>query len=160
MFHRCRGVSVLAVASLLLAMSSATLAAPQGYNGGYVTSVSSNSPIAGALHVTGKWNLWLPATWYTRSASVATVDHKRSGSWRLKHNGAFADAGKFQVAGSTITFTDTTPVGKSHLIGCPGHGKYRFKLSGKKLKFTLISDPAKRCHNRIIVLTSHSFTKV
>lgn len=84
----------------------------------------------------------------------------KTGKYTWKHNNAFVVSGNFKISCSTVTFSDRTAAGKGDSFGCRGRGNYRFKRTGKKLKFTLISDPANSCHRREIVLTKHPFTKV
>jgi hypothetical protein len=124
----------------LFATSSVALA-DGGLSGRYKTTISGQS---GALQA-------FAGTW--------TIKFK-SGSYTWKHSaepGGVVDAGKYKISGSTITFRDTSAHGDS--IGCQGSGKYRFKLSGKTLTFTVISDPVSSCYGREVVLTTGPFTK-
>jgi hypothetical protein len=110
--------------------------------GSYATTITGESGALGAF--SGTWTISFVA-----------------GVYQWKHSaepGGSVDAGQYKISGSTITFRDTSATGDS--IGCPGVGKYRFKLTGKTLSFTLISDPVNSCHGREVVLTSGPFTNV
>ena len=51
-------------------------------------------------------------------------------------------------------------MGRVHRVGfCPGTGVYKFKVKGKTLKFTLVSDKNAACAGRRGVLTAGPFTK-
>ncbi len=78
----------------------------------------------------------------------------RSGKFTATDNGKIAADGIYAVKGNKITFRDT---GGPH--ACPGPGTYKFKLKGKTLKFTKVSDPNPACVARVIVLTSSTWTK-
>ena len=75
------------------------------------------------------------------------------GHYKAAANGTVVVKGKNTIKGKKISFTDTGGPGK-----CKGTGKYTFKLTKGKLKFTKISD-TKSCAARAMVL-SHTFTKV
>lgn len=112
---------------LALALSPAALAAA-GPSGRYQTKVPSGQ---------------LKGTW--------TINFVKPGSYIV--SGPFPGTvhGKDTVSGSTLTLNH-----ESAGSDCTGPGKYKFKLSGKTLKLTKISDA---CTTRATV-TSHKFTKV
>ena len=75
----------------------------------------------------------------------------KNGKYKAVVNGSTKASGKFTVSGSTVSLG---PGG----AGCTTTGKYKFKLKGKTLTFTKISDGA-GCIGREGVL-AHKFTKV
>ena len=75
------------------------------------------------------------------------------GHYKVTANGHPAVKGKDTIKKNKISLTDTGGPGK-----CNGTGKYKFKLTAGKLKFTKISN-TKSCAGRAAVL-SHTFTKV
>ena len=111
------------VAVAVLGTASAALASG-GLSGKYKAKLS------GAPASTGANGTWL-------------LDFTR-GHYKVTHNGGKYWYGKDQITGSKITF----PAGPS----CEHTGKYKFKLTGKKLKFTLISDSC-QARPRILALT-------
>jgi hypothetical protein len=112
-----------------------------GLSGTYKTTISGQSGPLQAFE--GIWTIKFKAGRYTWKHSAEP--------------GGPVDGGKYKISGSTITFRDTSAHGDS--IGCQGSGKYKFKLRGKKLTFTLISDPVNSCYGREVVLTTGPFTK-
>ncbi len=76
-----------------------------------------------------------------------------NGHYQASYQRPLAVTGKNRVKRNKIWFTDTGGPGR-----CRGTGKYKFKLTMGKLKFTKISD-TKSCAGRAAVL-SHTFTKV
>jgi len=71
-----------------------------------------------------------------------------TGHYKVSHNGKAFGHGTDSVSGNKITLKTGT--------NCKGAGTYKFKLSGKNLTFSRISDS---CFGRKAVL-SHTFTKV
>jgi hypothetical protein len=96
-----------------------------------------------------------------------TVKHSKfgaalDGTWKLKlatghykalHNGKLAVKGIDTTVAHVITLTDTGGPDK-----CKGTGKYKYRLHGKKLTFTKISD-SKACAGRSALL-KYTFKKV
>jgi hypothetical protein len=86
----------------------------------------------------------LDGTWAVAFGAAA------SGKVKLTWNGEKAGGGTYLISGSMITLTPKKGG------ACTSKGKYKFKLSGDKLKFTLIKDS---CANRRDVLTYGAWTK-
>ncbi len=84
------------------------------------------------------------------------------GTWRMTFNrstltykvtGPFGSlTGRNRYSGSVITFYR-----ESEGTICPGAGRYRFKLTGRRLKFTKISE---KCAPRAIVTARPTYRKV
>ncbi len=130
-----RLVCAVAVVALL-GLASVALAAG-GLSGTYKTTIKNDPALGGALN----------GTWVVKLSK----SHGYSGT----QNGKLIVKGRATISGNTVTFKDSSGPGK-----CPGTGKYRFKLSGKKLKLTVISDSNSACVGRKDVLTHGAFTKV
>jgi hypothetical protein len=80
---------------------------------------------------------------------------KATGSkYTVSVDGQSVDRGKYTIKGHKASFTDTGGPAK-----CPGTGVYKFKVKGKTLKFTLVSDKNAACAGRRGVLTAGAFTK-
>lgn len=77
------------------------------------------------------------------------------GMYSATHNGHAVVKGKDSIKGDKITFEP----GGSGSGKCPASGKYKFKLSGNKLRFTVIKDSNPACAGRRDVLTHGPFTK-
>ncbi len=84
------------------------------------------------------------------------------GTWTITFNksrktykvvGPFGSlTGHNRYSGSRITFHK-----ESEGTMCPGPGRYRYRLTGRTLKFTKISDP---CGPRVIVTARPTYRKV
>ena len=81
-----------------------------------------------------------------------TINFK-SGTFKVSFNGKERIHGTYSIKGADITLKDG-----SGPDACPAPGTYKFKLSGKTLKFTKISDSNPACIGRQIVLKG-TFTK-
>ncbi len=126
-----------AVVTALLVLGLAGTALASGtLSGKYKMVIKNDSALGGDLN----------GTWVIRL---------KTGSYHVADNGKAEVNGKYKIKGHTITFKDTGGPGK-----CSGTGKYKFKLTGRKLKFTLVSDPSASCVGRKGVLTHGTFTKV
>jgi hypothetical protein len=77
----------------------------------------------------------------------------KNGTYKVSDNGKAITKGKYTITGSTVSLTDKSGTGK-----CAGTGMYKFKLKGKKLTFTKVSDTT-ACAGRTGVL-AHKFTKI
>ena len=125
----------LAIAAAIvagLALSSAAVAAGT-LSGTYKTKVHTTA-LGGQLN--GTWTIKFKTGAYTVTDAGKVVIH-----------------GKYTIKSGKISLTD-----KSGPDKCPGTGVYKFKLTGKALKFTKVSDkPA--CIGRQTVLAGN-FTKV
>jgi hypothetical protein len=98
-------------------------------------------------------------TYQTTIKEPATL----KGLWRIKFhvgtdtdflNGTKVASGKYTISGTTISFAQpAVPAGSPET--CQSSGKYTFRLSGRTLKFTKISDP---CNSVRGELLSHRFT--
>jgi hypothetical protein len=119
--------------AVALALCSVALAAGT-LSGTYKTKIHT-SALGGAVN--GTW----------------TIKFK-SGAYTVTDNGATVIHGKYKLKGSKITLTD-----KSGKDACPAPGTYSYKLSGKTLKFTKVSDSNPACVGRVTVLGG-KFTKV
>ena len=117
---------------LALAVAPAALAA-SSLSGTYKTKVTSKAD-----------NGRLKGTW--------TVTFKK-GTYTVKQNGKGVVKGKDTFKSGRVTFHDTSGPGK-----CPGTATYKYKVTGKKLKFTNVSDKSKACIGRETVLKG-TFTK-
>ncbi len=119
---------VAVAAALVLGLTPAALAAGT-LSGKYKTKISGYPSSA---QLNGSWVIGFT-----------------TGKYKVSYNGKTLGRGADSITGNTITFAKGG-------AGCKGTGKYKFKLSGKKLKFSRISDS---CFGRKAVL-SHTFTKV
>jgi hypothetical protein len=128
-------LTTLAVVALSLTAVSIALAA--GGLGKFETKITGKSAKTEHGSLDGLW---------TVDFAIAT-----SGKVKLTRNGKPAGGGKYVISGSTITLTPKN--GGT----CKSKGKYHFKLSGKALTFTTISDP---CADRRHILTYGPWTKV
>ena len=123
-------VSVIAA----LGVCSVALAA-SSLSGSYKTKITSTA-LGGALK--GTWTLKL-----------------KNGVFTAAKSGTVQGQGTYSIKGPKITFHD-----KPHAGGCKSPGVFKFKLTGKKLKFTRVSGSSTgACKPRAIVLAG-SFTKV
>lgn len=122
--------AVVAVAALTLC---SVAVAAVNLNGTWKETIHS-SPVQG-----------LDGTWTFKA---------QDGTYKVAVNGHAVDHGKYTVKGPKISFKDTGGAAK-----CPGTGVYKYKLSGKTLKFTLVSDKAAACAGRRGVLTAGTFKK-
>ena len=87
------------------------------------------------------------------------VPGSNQGLYTVTDNGAIVIHGTDRIKGSKISFKDRG--GKDSCLGAGTTGTYKFKLTGKKLKFTKVSETKKSCgQGRAVVLTSGTFTKV
>jgi hypothetical protein len=117
---------VVAVTTIAALTFSASALAAGGLNGKYQTKLASG-PLKGTV----------------------TLAFGKNGAYTVK--GAFGTiTGQDTVSGSTVTF------GHEHGSACTRAGRYRFKLKGKTVKFTKISDS---CGDRAGVLV-RTYTKV
>lgn len=127
--------AIAVAAVVVLGVAPAALASG-GLSGKYKTKISHSSALGGGLN--GTW-----------------VIHFTSGHFSAADNGHVAAQGTDSISGHTITFPRSTKPS-----GCHSKGKYKFKLTGSKLKFTRISDGSgSNCIGRKVVL-SHTFHKV
>src|ERR1700759_3044113 len=99
---------------------------------------------------------------YNTAVTWAAVKGQRKGSWTIafkkgtytvKQNGKGVVKGKNTFKSGRVTFHDTSGPGK-----CPATGTYKYKVTGKKLKFTNVNDKSKACIGRETVLKG-AFTK-
>ncbi len=113
------------------------------------TLVSASVALAGGS-LAGKYT--------TRIASPAqfkgtwALNFAKNGTYTVADNGRILVHGKYSTSGSKLTLGhETGPA------ACPKSGTYTWARSGKKLKFTPLSDPAS-CSGRSTVL-AHTFTQ-
>ena len=123
------------VAVAVLALIPAALAA--GTLSGKYKEVIKNDHAEGG-HLNGTWVLDFTKGKYAASDNGHPVVH-----------------GADSIKGDKITFQPGKGMDK-----CPAPGTYKFKLSGSKLTFTVVSDSNPKCAGRRDVLTHGPFTKV
>jgi hypothetical protein len=125
-----------AVVAVLLAMlAAASVASAAGtLSGTYQTKIGAK-PLGGRLK--GTWTI--------------KFSH---GNYKVSDNGTAVVHGKYTISHGKLTLAH-----ESGPAACPGSGTYTFKLSGKKLTFTRVSDGSAACTGRATVLAGH-FTKV
>jgi hypothetical protein len=123
-----------ALAAMIVLGAATTALAAATLSGKYTTTIKGDSALGGALN--GTW-----------------VIHFTKGAYHVFENGHAITHGKDTVKANTITFHDTGGTGV-----CPGTGKYKFNLTGNKLRFTVISDSSS-CAGRKGVLTHGALTK-
>jgi hypothetical protein len=128
-------LAVVVTALLVLGVAGTALASGT-LSGKYKIVIKNDSALGGGLN--GTWVLRL-----------------RHGIYHVTDNGKAEVNGTFKIKGHTITLKDTGGPGK-----CSGSGKYTFKLTGKRVRFKLVSDPSSSCVGRRAVLTHGAFTKV
>lgn len=127
---------LLAAFAAVLALAGTALATT-GLSGKYKEVIKNDSALGGALN--GTWVINLTA-----------------GHYKATDNGHVVVKGKDTITGNKITLHD-----KSGSDVCPTPGKYKFKLTGSKLKFTKISDSSTaKCIGRADVLTHGTFKQV
>jgi len=126
---------IAAVATLVVLVAATVALAATSLTGTYTTKITGKgaNTLKGGLD--GSWKLTL-----------------KSGKYSVIWNGKAAVSGAYKIKGTTISLTD-----KSGPDKCKGTGKYKFKLAGKTLTLTKISD-TKACAGREAVL-AHPFTK-
>ena len=127
-----RIAATIAVASAAAFCSAAI--AGSALSGTYNTTIGSK-PLGGK--VAGAWSLSFNSPNYT-----------------VSYKGAKVAVGTFSISGNKVTFTD-----KSGKAACPGKGVYSFTLSGRTLKFKIVSDKNARCAGRRAVLAGTFTTK-
>ena len=118
--------SVVAVIAAPTALAAGTL------TGKYKTTIKGTTALGGALN--GTWTL-----------------HFTTGHYTVAENGKTVIRGVDTVKANVLTWHD-----KSGPFACSATGKYKFKMTGKKLKFTKVSDS---CAGREAVL-KYTFTKL
>ena len=126
---------VCAVALVAVLGLASVASAAGGLSGKYKTVIHS-SAFGGALN--GTW--------------IIKFSH---GTYRATDNGHAVVHGKFRIAGNKLTLKDA-----SGPNACPVKGVYKFKVSGRKVRFRKVSDSlSPACAGRVAVL-AHTFTKV
>jgi hypothetical protein len=126
----------LAILTMLLAMMamSSVAAAAGTLSGTYQTKIGAK-PLGGQLK--GTWTI--------------KFSH---GNYKVSENGATMVRGKYTISHGKLSLGH-----ESGKAACPGTGTYTYKISGKKLKFTRVSDGTAPCAGRAAVLAGH-FTKI
>jgi hypothetical protein len=119
------------VCLMLVAMLAVSaVAATAGLTGTYATTITGKHGVPSGL-----WRL----------------DFKPSGELTLSAHGTALGTAKFLSSTTEVKIKDNPGPGT-----CPGTGVYKFKLTGRTLRFRLVNDPT--CAGRRFVL-SHTFTK-
>jgi hypothetical protein len=126
-------LALVAAVAAALAFSTAAMAA--GLGGTYKAKVHTNA-FSGSLNA--EWTISL-----------------NGGKYKVAEDGSVVLNGKYSVSGNRITIG-----GGGSGDFCRVKGIYSFKLSGKKLTFSKVSDSTKACRGRVDVLTNGPFTKV
>jgi hypothetical protein len=127
-------LTIALVVALALTITATALAAAGPLDGRYKTKIKSTQ-FSGGLN--GTWTLKL-----------------KGANYKVFFKHKLQDRGVAVLAGNTISLKDTGGPG-----ACKGAGTYKFKLTGKKLKFTKVSDADPSCAGRRFVL-AHTFKKV
>jgi hypothetical protein len=125
------------LASVLLALSVTSVALATGGLGKFKTTITGKGAKTDHGMLDGTWTIDLSSP--------------TSGKVRLTKNGRNGNGGTYVITGSTITLTPT----KKRL--CTTKGIYKYKLTGRKLTFTKVSDT---CIVRSDILTARRWTKV
>ena len=123
-----------ALAAMIVLGAATTALAAGTLSGKYTTTIKGDSALGGELN--GIWAI-----------------HFTKGAYHVFDDGHPLTHGKDTIKGNTITFRDTGGMG-----ACPTVGKYKFKLTGNKLRFTVISDSSS-CAGRKGVLTHGALTR-
>ena len=92
--------------------------------------LASSAVAAGGL--TGTYTTKLTGT--KQFNGTWTLQFTKKGAYSVKHNGKVEVNGSFTSTDSKLTFLK----GDKGPGACPGVGKYKWDLTGKKLKFTRI----------------------
>ena len=121
--------AILAIAIVVLAALPAAAGAGTILSGTYATKIASGP-------LKGTWSIDFASPNYT-----------------VTFQGMVGVRGRFAISGQRITFHDT-----GGPQACSGSGVYTFKLAGRRLQFTRVSDPAANCAGRRGVL-AQTFTK-
>lgn len=134
-----RGSAALAATALITAAIAAPAfpsSAPTAgkLTGAYKTTIAGDRALGG--HLNGTW----------------TITFAKSGRYTVREDSRVGERGTAAITVHRITFGHETG-----FLACPGSGIYKWKLTGKRLKFTRIKDSA--CPGRAGVL-AHTFTKV
>ncbi len=127
------GLAVAAVAAVALTPAALAAGTPSGK---YKTKISHDHALGGELN----------ATW--------VLDFTLR-EYKVFRNGKEFAHGVDEIIGMKIAFSAGTGHGS-----CMASGTYKFKLTGKKLAFTVISDSNPSCIGRRDVLTHGAFKKV
>jgi hypothetical protein len=127
---------LVTLTAALLVCIAAPIALASGGPGKFTTTLAGKSAKTEHGKLDGTWTIGLSSP--------------TSGKVKLTWNGERSGGGTYVISGSTITLTPKKG-GQ-----CTGKGKYKFKLSGDKLKFTVIKDS---CTVRRDVLTYGAWTK-
>jgi hypothetical protein len=134
-----RAAAVLAGSALIAALATAptmasTSQASRQLAGTYQTTIAHDPALGG--HLNGTW----------------TITFTKNGAYTVKEDGRVGERGKASITPNRITFGHETG-----FLACPTSGLYKWKLTGKRLKFSRIRD--KSCPGRAGVL-AHHFTRV
>ena len=129
---------VVLILTAIVAMGAVPAALAAGsLSGKWTTTISGSTQFGGALN--GKW--------------VIKFGH---GVYHVSQNGKAVVHGRDKIVGNVITLKDAP--GPS---ACPTAGKYRFRIAGKTLTFKRVHDSTTgNCIGRVVVLSSHTFTKM
>jgi hypothetical protein len=120
---------IAAIATVVVLVGATVALAASSPTGAYTTTITGKgaNTLEGALD--GVWTITF-----------------KSGKYSVVRNEKAVTHGDYTIKGTTISLTDKGGPDK-----CKGTGKYKFKLAGKTLTFTKISDTA-ACGGRTAVL--------
>jgi hypothetical protein len=128
-------LAVVTVLLLTAVLALSAAASASGTLGGSYRTKIGTAPLGGQLK--GTWTIKFSHGNYTVSSGSTVV---------VK--------GQYTISGSTVKLGH-----ESGPLACASTGTYKYKISGKKLKFTRVSDGSSACGGRAAVLAGH-FTKV
>jgi hypothetical protein len=118
----------------------------------FVAALTLCSVAVAAANLAGTWKETIHSAALHGALNGTWTFKANNGTYHVADNGQPIVHGNYTIKGSKISLKDAGGTGK-----CPGTGVYRFKVSGKSLKFTLVSDKAAACIGRRTVLTAGTF---
>ncbi len=121
----------------------------------FVAALTLCSVAVAAVHLAGTWKETIHSSALQGELNGTWTFKAANGVYHVSDNGHAVVHGNYTIKGNKINLKDTGGPAK-----CPGTGVYKFKVSGKSLKFTLVSDKNAACIGRRGVLTAGSFKKV
>jgi hypothetical protein len=118
-----------------------------------VLGLTSVALAAGGL--SGKYKTVIHTTAFGGALNGTWIIKFSNGTYRATDNGHAVVHGTFKVVGNKVTVKDAKGPN-----ACPVKGVYKFKFSGRKLRFREVSDSlSPACAGRVAVL-AHTFKKV
>jgi hypothetical protein len=120
----------------------------------FVAALTLCSVAVAAANLAGTWKETIHSSALQGELNGTWTFKAEHGVYHVSDNGHAIVHGNYTVKGNKISLKDTGGSAK-----CPGTGVYKFKVSGKSLKFTLVSDKNAACIGRRDVLTAGTFKK-